>query len=298
LKNLDFSPFPKYPILDNREESEVNRPFYVAVEGVIGVGKTTLARLLQPRFDAELVLEVFEENPFLPGFYADRERYAFQTQIFFLLSRYRQQQAIKRNNRPLIADYTFAKDRLFARLNLKGDELKMYDRVHRALAEKIMKPDLVVYLQASHEVLMARIAARDRPYERGMDPEYIEGLRQSYESYFAQYDATPLLILTTDERDYVLYPEDLAYIEGRIRTALSAAEVRARILLGVETEDPEARTRRWSLVGEFLALTEAVGALGAALSAHQENSPAIEDALAISSRRLERLRELIQETRA
>ena len=126
---------------------------YVAIEGVIGVGKTTLARLLQPAFQAALLLEVFEENPFLSDFYADRERYAFQTQIFFLLSRYHQQRKavgeLLSDNESLFSDYTFEKDALFARINLIGDELEMYYRVHEALAEKIVKPDLILYLRAS-----------------------------------------------------------------------------------------------------------------------------------------------------
>ncbi|MGD1992299.1 MAG: deoxynucleoside kinase [Anaerolineae bacterium] len=270
-------------------------PFYLVIEGVIGVGKTTLARLLQPRLDAELVLEVFEENPFLPRFYEDRERYAFQTQVFFLLSRYRQQRAIRVDDRPLIADYSFAKDRLFACLNLRGEELKMYDRVHRALAEKILKPDLVVYLRASLDVLMARIAARDRPYERAMERGYIDSLRQSYEAYFADYDATPLLVIETDDRDYVRYPEDLAYVEGRIRAALSAAAIRARIPADLEPAI-ERRSHSWSLVGEFLALTEAVGALGAALSLHPEgDGSAVREGLSNSHERLRRLEELIEE---
>ena len=130
---------------------------YVAIEGVIGVGKTTLARLLQPAFSAEIILEVFEENPFLSDFYGDRERYAFQTQIFFLLSRYHQQRRTVHEmistGKSLIADYTFAKDALFARINLRGDELEMYYKVHEALAEKIQKPDLLVYLQATTETL-------------------------------------------------------------------------------------------------------------------------------------------------
>ena len=267
----------------------MGRPFYLAIEGVIGVGKTTLARLLQPRFEAELLLEVFEENPFLSDFYADRERYAFQTQIFFLLSRYRQQQAVRLDHRPLITDYTFAKDRLFARLNLKGDELAMYERVHRALAEKVILPDLVVYLRADLEVLMARIAMRDRPYERGMDPAYIESVRRAYERHFANYDATPLLVIDTNGLDFVLNPQDLDYVEGRIRTALSAAEVRARIEAeGKET--PAAPPRRWPLVESFLALTRAVGAMGAALSADPDgSSPAFQEALAASRACLERL---------
>ena len=134
---------------------------YFAIEGVIGVGKTTLARLLQESFGASLVLEVFEENPFLSDFYADRQRYAFQTQIFFLLSRYHQQRRsvpdILVSGGALIADYTFAKDALFAGINLSGDELDMYYRVHDALAEKIPPPDLILYLSADTEVLMQTI---------------------------------------------------------------------------------------------------------------------------------------------
>ncbi len=267
------------------------RPFYLAIEGVIGVGKTALARLLQPRFQADLLLEVFEENPFLSGFYADRRRYAFQTQIFFLLSRYRQQQEIRRDDRPLIADYTFAKDRLFAHLNLTGDELATYERLHQALAEKVVLPDLVVYLQASLDVLMARIATRDRPYERGMDPAYIESLRQAYERHFATYDATPLLVINTDGLDFVRNPQDLAYIEGRIRAALSAAEVRLP-LAEVPTEISGAPRAfpPGTLVTEFLAFTEAVGALGAALSTDPTgSSPDVRRALALSRRCLERM---------
>jgi deoxyguanosine kinase len=159
---------------------------YIAIEGVIGVGKTTLARLLQPHFEAKILLEVFEENPFLADFYQDRGRYAFQTQIFFLLSRYHQQhKAVPRALRKatLISDYTFAKDELFAWLNLKDDELAMYGRVHAALSEKIPKPDLIVYLRAEHETIMRRIAQRDRPYERDMDPGYIRELATAYDAW-------------------------------------------------------------------------------------------------------------------
>lgn len=272
----------------------MGRPFYMAIEGVIGVGKTTLARLLQPRFGADLLLEVFEDNPFLSDFYADRERYAFQTQIFFLLSRYRQQQGVRLDDRPLIADYTFAKDRLFAHLNLKGDELAMYERVHQALAEKMVLPDLVVYLRARLDTLMARIAMRDRPYERGMDRGYIERVRQAYERHFADYQATPLLVVETDDLDFVRRPQDLDYVEGLIRTALSAAEVRARI--EATAEPPAESRRRWRVVEEFLSLTKAVGALGAALSSNGEGArQAALDALDTSLERLERLRQLMEE---
>lgn len=198
---------------------------YVAIEGVIGVGKTTLARLLQPAFNAEILLEVFEENPFLSDFYADRERYAFQTQIFFLLSRYHQQQrtvhALIASGRNLFADYTFAKDALFAQINLKGDELDMYYKVHEALAEKIEKPDLLVYLQASTDTLMQRIAFRDRPYERQMERSYIDDLNHAYDSFFAKpFDHTPVLIIETDKLNILQAPEHLKLIENRIRQSL------------------------------------------------------------------------------
>jgi deoxyguanosine kinase len=199
---------------------------YIAIEGVIGVGKTTLARLLQPAFDADLLLEVFEENPFLSDFYADRERYAFQTQIFFLLSRYHQQRravpAILAQGKSLLSDYTFAKDALFAGTNLKGDELEMYHRVHAALAEKIPLPDLILYLRADTDVLMQRIAMRDRSYERNMERNYIEELNRAYEKFFSQpYDDTPVLTIDTNSLDFVRYSEHLKRIENRIRQTLS-----------------------------------------------------------------------------
>jgi deoxyguanosine kinase len=199
---------------------------YIAIEGVIGVGKTTLARLLQPAFNAEIILEVFEENPFLSDFYGDRQRYAYQTQIFFLLSRYHQQRRtiteLVTTGANVIADYTFAKDSLFARINLQGDELDMYYRVHEALAEKIQKPDLLVYLQASTETLMQRIALRDRPYERQMERAYIDQLNHAYEDFFAKLtDQTSVLIIDSNDLNIIQNPEHLKWIENRIRQSLS-----------------------------------------------------------------------------
>jgi deoxyguanosine kinase len=200
---------------------------YIAIEGVIGVGKTTLARLLQPAFGAELLLEVFEENPFLSDFYADRQRYAFKTQMFFLLSRYHQQRravpGILGMGKDLIADYTFEKDALFARINLQGDELDMYYRVHEALAEKIPLPDLIVYLRADTDVLMQRIALRDRSYERNMERAYIDELNQCYEAYYGHHQDGPgsqVLILDTNNLDYVRDLQHLKLVENRIRQAL------------------------------------------------------------------------------
>ncbi len=198
---------------------------YLAIEGVIGVGKTTLARLLQPAFHAGLLLEVFEENPFLSKFYEDRSRYAFQTQIFFLLSRYHQQrEGVKKavaEGTSLISDYTFEKDALFARVNLQGDELQMYHRVHEALGEKIDTPDLVLYLRAETDLLMQRIAMRDRSYERDMERGYIDDLNHAYDEYYINRShSTPVLVVDAASLDYVRYTDDLRWVENRIRQAL------------------------------------------------------------------------------
>jgi deoxyguanosine kinase len=201
---------------------------YVAIEGVIGVGKTSLARLLQPAFDANLLLEVFEENPFLSNFYQDRNRYAFQTQMFFLLSRYHQQcrnvPDLLATQKPLLSDYTFEKDALFARTNLEGDELEMYYRLHEALAEKIPLPDLTVYLRASTDMLMHRITLRDRPYERSMERAYIETINQAYDAHFLHSkNSQSVLIIESNQLDFVKSADDLKWIENRIRQSLQLA---------------------------------------------------------------------------
>ena len=267
---------------------------FIAIEGVIGVGKTTLARLLAPDLGGETLLEVFEENPFLSDFYADRARYAFQTQIFFLLSRYRQQHlavptALTRS--PLFSDYTFAKDSLFAHLNLSGDELTVYEKLHTALAEKIPAPDLLVYLRADLGTLMARIAMRDRPYERGMDRNYIDSLRLAYEGFFTAYTASPVLVIDTNNLNIVAEPQAYADVREQIRSALRGTFQQA--LLPVPALAPaaprlvepasltcDARTLR-----DFAALTQAIGNLGAILSDGAERSP-LRDALSVCLRRL------------
>ena len=220
---------------------------YFAVEGVIGVGKTTLARLLQISFQSTLLLEVFEENPFLSDFYADRQRYAFQTQIFFLLSRYHQQRravpGYLSQGQHLISDYTFDKDSIFAQINLNGDELEMYHRVHEALAEKIPPPDLVVYLRADTEMLMQRIALRDRSYERYMERSYIDQLNRAYEAYFgganlgSQPGAAPVLAIDTNHLDFVHRPDDLRVVEHRIRQALHLEPYQAELPLDFDRSE-------------------------------------------------------------
>ena len=198
---------------------------FFAIEGVIGVGKTSLARLQQPSFKAQCLLEVFEENPFLSNFYQDRTRFAFQTQIFFLLSRYHQQHSnvpeLLAGGQPLISDYTFDKDSLFAHINLSGDELEMYQRVHQALAEKIPQPEVVVYLRASSDVLMQRITQRDRSYERAMERDYIDTLNQAYDAfYLAPEKSNTTLVIETNGLDFVHQPDDLAWVDNRIRQTL------------------------------------------------------------------------------
>ena len=208
---------------------------YIAIEVVIGVGKTTLARKLQDRFNAELQLEVFEENPFLADFYQDRERYAFQTQIFFLLSRYHQQRRsvkeIVDNDRDLMTDYTFSKDALFASINLKGDELEMYYRVHEALKEKIRLPDLIIFLQADTDILMERIILRDRVYERGMDREYIDTLNNRYNEFFTHhYQGPDVLAINTDRINIVEKPEDMDLVEKMIREKMKKVAYQADLI--------------------------------------------------------------------
>ena len=209
---------------------------YISIEGVIGVGKTTLVRLLQTGFQANILLEVFEENPFLSKFYEDRSRYAFQTQMFFLLSRYYQQRRsvpeLLASEKTLLSDYTFEKDALFARINLSGDELEMYDRLHEALAEKIPAPDLIVYLKAETDTLMQRIAFRDRSYERQMERAYIDELNRAYDAFFAgeARRRSPVLVLDCNHLDYVRQPEDLREIEKRIRQEMKLVPYQPKLI--------------------------------------------------------------------
>jgi deoxyguanosine kinase len=198
-------------------------PHYIVIEGVIGVGKTTLTRLLAKPFGADILLEVVEENPFLSDFYGDRARYAFQTQTFFALSRFKQQTnevAPRVGQTNLLSDYLFAKNDIFARQNLTADELDLFQQLYGTLLERVPKPDLVVYLQADVETLMARIALRDRPFERDMDRQYIADLHEAYDQFFAGYRDTPLLTIETDALNLVRDLNARAQVMGQIRAAL------------------------------------------------------------------------------
>ncbi|MCU0702018.1 MAG: deoxynucleoside kinase [Myxococcaceae bacterium] len=193
---------------------------YIVVEGPIGVGKSSLTNIVAERFSARRVMEVVEENPFLASFYADRAKYAFQTQMFFLLSRFKQQQDLFQQDlfaSVTVSDYLFAKDRIFANLTLQADELALYERVFDALQPRVTKPDLVIYLQARLDVLLARIKKRGREFERKFDPQYLEGLCKAYNDFFFHYVDTPLLVVNTSDIDFVNNPADLEDLLSVIR---------------------------------------------------------------------------------
>lgn len=192
---------------------------FIAIEGVIGVGKTSLAKLLSEQHNARLVLEQFKDNPFLPKFYEDRERYAFPTQMAFLASRFQQQQDMLSKDlfqQMIISDYIFEKDRIFARLNLGEDELALYDSIFDIMTGISAKPDLVIYLQSSVDRLMHNIRQRDRDYERHISRSYLEELSEAYNHFFYHYNKSPLMIINTTEVDFVNNKKHLDYIEEQI----------------------------------------------------------------------------------
>ena len=201
--------------------------YYIAIEGPIGVGKTSLAQLLSKELGARLVLEDFEDNPFLPDFYNDPERFGFQTQLFFLLQRYRQQQDLRQVDmfqKLLISDYMFVKDRLFASLNLGDKEMQLYDTVASLLERNIIRPDIVIYLQADTDVLMKNIEKRGRNMEKNVTWEYIDALNQVYTEYFFRYQDTPLVIINTNNIDFVENENDLKEVIDYIRQPVSGTK--------------------------------------------------------------------------
>ena len=194
---------------------------YIVIDGPIGVGKTSLATLLAPELNARIIFERAEENPFLTDFYQDPARFRFQTQIFFLMSRYAQQEEFSQHdlfNQVTISDYLFAKDRIFAYLNLSDHELSLYGQIYKMLETKIVRPDLVIFLQADTETILRRIKQRGRLFEKDVSRDYIEAVNDAYNHYFFRYSETPLLVINTSEIDFVHNPQDM---DDLIRQILS-----------------------------------------------------------------------------
>jgi len=179
---------------------------FIAIEGCIGAGKTSLVNLLGKQSDAQVIRELDSENPFISKFYQDRDSFGFQTQVFFLLNRYKQYTGLSQRDlfsSVVLVDYLFHRDRLFASLNLKDQELKLYDQIYSLLSNKVPKPDLVIFLQASTDILRSRVEKRGREYEAYMDPSYLDSVNKSFNNYFFYYAETPLLVINTNEIDFV-----------------------------------------------------------------------------------------------
>lgn len=203
----------------NRNLTNNSQISYIAVEGVIGAGKTSVASMLAERLNAKLILENFEENPFLEKFYLNPEEYAFRTQMFFLLERYSQLQELHQKDlfqNFIISDYIFEKDKIFAYLNLNDDELKIYELVVQGLDKNVVIPDLVIYLQSSVGRLMANINKRQREIEKEISEEYIEGLNDAYNYFFSRYKSSKVLIVNCEEADFVSNPLDFDELVNEI----------------------------------------------------------------------------------
>ena len=201
--------------------------YHITVEGSIGVGKTSLAKILAEEFQAQLILEKFEENPFLSEFYKNSKQYAFQTQLFFLLSRYKQQDEFKQTdlfNKYVVSDYMFMKDRIFAALNLDDKEMSLYNSIASILEKNILYPDLIIFLQSETSRLMDNIKNRGRLYENNMDWNYIDSLNQMYNEYFFRYSKSPLLIINTNDIDFVNNKNDLKEILNVISSPIKGTK--------------------------------------------------------------------------
>ncbi|HXW84955.1 MAG TPA: deoxynucleoside kinase [Candidatus Binataceae bacterium] len=200
----------------------MRRRGYIAVDGPIGVGKTSLAQMLARELGARVILEEVDENPFLARFYEDPDKYAFPLQLFFLLTRYNQQRELIQHElfaEATVADYLFAKDRIFANLNLAPEELQLYDSVYRLLDSNMPKPDLVVYVRAKVEVLAERLRKRNRDFERDISMDYLERVSAAYRDFFFYYEEAPLLVVDTSEIDFVANPDDLGQLIREIDRA-------------------------------------------------------------------------------
>ena len=205
----------------------MKKAYHIVVEGSIGVGKTSLSKILSKELKSKLVLEEFADNPFLSDFYKDPQRYAFQTQLFFLLSRYKQQsefQQIDMFTKSIVSDYMFMKDRIFASLNLNDKEMTLYDNVATILESNMIYPDLIIFLQSDTERLMYNIKNRGRKYENNINWNYIDALNQIYNEFFFRYDKSPLLIINTNDIDFVNDRDDLKEILGIVQKPIQGTK--------------------------------------------------------------------------
>jgi deoxyguanosine kinase len=201
--------------------TEPKTPRYIAIEGPIGVGKSSLAKILARKYASRLVKEEVAGNPFLERFYENPRKFAFQTQLFFLLSRYRQQRELAQGDlfeAGLVCDYILAKDKIFALINLEDDEVSLYESIYKLLVSTLPKPDLVIYLQARPEVLLSRVRKRGVAYERNISLDYLRTLSDAYNEYFFHYNETPLLVVNTSEIDFVESPRDLEHLVREVKS--------------------------------------------------------------------------------
>ena len=201
--------------------TEAKTPRHIAIEGPIGVGKSSLAKILAQKYASRLVKEEVAGNPFLERFYENPRKYAFQTQLFFLLSRYRQQRELAQGDLfegGLVCDYILAKDKIFALINLEDDEISLYESIYKLLVSTLPKPDLVIYLQARPEVLLSRVRKRGIAYERNISLDYLRTLSDAYNEYFFHYNETPLLVVNTSEIDFVESPRDLEHLVREVKS--------------------------------------------------------------------------------
>ena len=196
-------------------------PRFIAVQGAIGAGKTSLVNLLEQQYGARVILEENDSNPFIAKFYEDQETYSFQTQIYFLLSRYNQYMELAQRdlfNSVVVIDYLFQRDKIFAQLNLEDHEYRLYEQIYNLISSKAPKPDLVIFLQASTEVLLERVSKRDREYESFMDPDYLDSVNKAFNNFFFYYSDTPLLVINTNEIDFVEKKCDLEELINKVNS--------------------------------------------------------------------------------
>ena len=196
-------------------------PRFIAVEGAIGAGKTSLVNLLEQQYGARVILEENDSNPFIAKFYEDQETYSFQTQIFFLLSRYNQYMELAQRdlfNSVVVIDYLFQRDKIFAQLNLEDHEYRLYEQIYNLISSKAPKPDLVIFLQASTEVLLERVSKRNREYESFMDPDYLDSVNKAFNNFFFYYSDTPLLVINTNEIDFIEKKCDLEELINKVNS--------------------------------------------------------------------------------